>query len=495
MSAKKRFLAFDIGASNGRAIVGEWDGKRLGCEDIYHFPNEPVQVHGSIYWDALRLFGDIKKGLAECAGRYGSEVDGIGIDTWGVDFSLLDTDGRLLGNPHHYRDKRAKGMPEAIRLKVDAYEVFSATGVQIERVGTLAQLYSMVCGKSPQLAAADRLLMMPSLFAYFLTGNKLDEHSGISNTALISFENDAPVTQVFEKLGIPQRILPKAVKPGTILGPLSPSVTEETGMGAIPVIAPATHDTASAVISVPADPSTDWAFLSCGTWSILGIETDRPLTSREAFEAGVTSAATADGKYMPRLNITGLWILQELRRIWNKQGAGLDWETMVGMAESAPPFAAFIDADSPELVNPPDMPRAISDHLRKSGQSVPDDKGTMIRIVIECLALKYRDKLTKMEQLSGKRKQLLHVLGGGVRNALLCQFTANAVGVPVIAGPVEATAMGNLLVQMVGARVFDSVAQGRQALRDSCEVREYAPTDTTLWDEAYSRYLKALGRE
>lgn len=494
-SEVKRFLAFDIGASNGRAIVGEWDGRRLACENIRHFTNVPVHILGDMHWNALTLFGDIKNGLAEYAARFGPEVDGVGIDTWGVDFALIDRDGRLLGNPHHYRDKRSEGMPEAIRGKMDAYEIYAATGVQFELVSTISQLYSLASSNSPQLEAADSFLMMPSLFAYFLTGNRVDEHSNVSNTALLGFENDSPVLEFFERLGIPARILPRAVKPGTVLGPLLPSVQAETGMGAAPVIAPATHDTASAVISVPADPSTDWAFLSCGTWSVLGVEADRPLTSREAFDAGVTSAATADGKYMPRLNITGLWILQELRRAWERQGDTLDWGTMVRMAENARPFVAFIDVDSREFVNPPDMPKAIAQYLHNSGQSVPDDKGGLIRVAIESLALKYRDKLAKFESLTGRQKEVLHIVGGGVRNALLCRFTANATGLPVVAGPIEATSVGNLLVQMVGAGVFSSVTEGRQALRDSFDVVEYAPTDTDNWDEAYERYMTVLRRD
>jgi sugar (pentulose or hexulose) kinase len=375
---------------------------------------------------------------------------------------------------------------------MDAYEIYAATGVQLELVSTISQLYSLAIGNSPQLEAADSFLMIPSLFAYFLTGNRADEHSNVSNSALLDFKNDAPVPEVFDSLGIPQRIMPKAVKPGTVLGPLLSSVQLDTGMGAAPVIAPATHDTASAVISVPADPSTDWAFLSCGTWSIVGIETERPLTSKMAFEAGVTSAATADGKYMPRINITGLWILQELRRIWERQGDSLDWGTMMRMAESAKPFAAYIDVDSSDFVSPPDMPKAIAEYLQSTRQNVPQDKGGIIRVAVESLALKYRDRLAKIEALTGRRKQVLHIVGGGVRNTLLCQFTADATGIPVVAGPVEATAMGNLLVQMVGAGVFSSVAEGRQALRDSSDVVEYAPTDTAAWDEAYEKYLRVV---
>ncbi len=228
---------------------------------------------------------------------------------------------------------------------------------------------------------------------------------------------------------------------------------------------------------------------------MLGIEADRPLTSREAFEAGITSAATADGKYMPRLNITGLWILQELRRVWEKQGERLDWAAMIWMAESAPPFVAFIDVDSACFANPPDMCKAIAEYLRGSGQRVPEDKGTMIRIAIESLAMKYRDRLAKTESLTGRRKQVLHIVGGGVRNTLLCRFTANATGIPVQAGPIEATAMGNLLVQMVGAGVFKSVAEGRQVLRDSFDVVEYTPADNDMWNEAYGRYIRVLGRD
>jgi sugar (pentulose or hexulose) kinase len=494
MRAIRRFLAFDLGASNGRAVVGEFDGSALRCEDIYHFPNEPVRVLGDFHWDLLRLFGDIKRGLMEYARRYGPEVDGIGIDTWGVDFALIDRDGRMLGNPHHYRDNRSEGRPEQIASEVDPYIIYRTTGVQLEQVSTICQLYALAKERSPQLEIADCFLMVPSLLSYFLTGTRVQEHSNISNSGLWGFESDSPSSDILDGLGIPRRIMPDVIRPGTAVGNLTGPIREECGLGNAPVFVPATHDTASAVISVPADPSTNWAFLSCGTWSVIGIETDRPITSRDAFEAGVTSAATANGKYMPRLNITGLWILQELRRIWEKQGDKLDWGTMVEMAENAPKFAAFMDVDSPEFASPPDMPAAIAGYLRKTGQSVPDDKGGMIRVVMESLALKYREKLAKIESLSGRKKEVLHIVGGGVRNTLLCRFTAGSTGIPVVAGPVEATSTGNLLVQMMGAGVFSSVAEGRQALRESFEVVDYAPTDTTEWDEAYGKYLSVVSR-
>lgn len=490
----KKFLAFDIGASNGRAIVGEWDGARLTCEDIYHFPNCPVQVGDDLYWDVLRLFGDIKSGLIEYARRFGPDVDGIGIDTWGVDFGLLDKDGRLLANPHHYRDKRSIGMPDAIRGVMNAHAIYHQTGVQLEQVGSISQMFALASSKSPLLEVADCFLMIPSLFAYFLTGERVDEHSNISNTALYSFEHDAPADDILDRLGIPRRVMPQVVKPGTVLGPLLQSVRVETGIGAAPVIAPATHDTASAVISVPADSSTNWAFLSCGTWSVLGVETDKPVTSMEGYNAGVTSAATADGKYMPRLNITGLWIVQELRRIWERHGESMDWARMVALAEAAEPFTAFIDVDDPAFANPQDMSKAILACLEKTGQQTPKDKGTIIRIALESLALKYRKALNRIENLTGANVDVLHIVGGGVNNKLLCRFTAEATGKRVLAGPAEATSIGNLLVQMVGAGVFGSVAEGRLALRPSMDVAEYTPAVLSGWDQAYAIYLKLLER-
>jgi sugar (pentulose or hexulose) kinase len=491
VKATKDFLAFDIGASNGKAVVGEFDGNKLACTDVYHFPNDPVAVHDSLHWDVLRLFFDIKKGILQYRKKYGSALDGIGINTWGVDFGLFDRDGKLIGNPHHYRDQRTQGMLQEIREMVGGYRIYSVTGVNLEPISTICQLYSMVKHSSPQLELADRFLMMPNIFHYFLTEKKCDEYSNITATGLYDYENDAPAADILQELGIPASLIPPLVKPGTIVGRLG----EEFGLGATPVIVPATHDSASAVISVPADPASNWAYLSCGTWSVFGIETDKPATSEESYELNITNAATSDGKYMTRTNITGLWIVQECKRIWDRQGMSLDYDDMVELARNAQPFSGFIDVDDPSFANPPDMPAAIVEYCRSTFQNVPTDRGTIIRMTLENLALRYREVLMNIERLTGKRIEVLHIVGGGVRNQLLCQFTANALGIPVLAGPVEATSTGNVLVQMIGAGLFDSVSQGRQMLKKSLDLIGYMPGDSDKWQESYEKYQQIIRRE
>lgn len=494
MNAKKRFLAFDLGASSGRAILGEWDGSRLECEDVYHFPNDRVQVRDNTYWDVLRLYHEVKQGLRSCAARVGGRIDGIGIDTWGVDFGLLDRDGRLLANPHHHRDGRFTSVAEDLRRAVGGYETYAETGVMIEQVATITQLFALARDRSPALEAARKFLMIPSLLNYFLTGNACDEYSNLSNTGIIGCRDSRPLTTLLDRMGVRCDIVPDFVQPGSILGDLLPDIKRETGLASAPVIACASHDTASAVISVPAAPSTNWAFLSCGTWSVLGIESSHPVISRESYESGLTTAATADGRFMTRKNVTGLWILQELRRGWSDDGSSLDYGQMVSMAESAPPFAASIDIDDPRFVHPADMQRAITDYLVESGQSVPQDRNGILRCVLESMALGYRSVVETIRTVTYADVDVLHIVGGGVKNRLLCQFTASALGIPVVTGPVEATSMGNLLIQMKGRGEIASVAEGRELLRSSFDTVEYLPKDRQAWDDAYASYRQRTGK-
>ncbi len=495
MTTAKRFLAYDIGASNGRAVVGEFDGEKLTCRDIYHFPNDPVHVPGGFHWDIFRLFHEVKQGLWAYRSEFGCELDGIGIDTWGVDFGLFDRNGRLLGNPHHYRDSRCDGAAEELRQVIDGYELFQQTGVAIQQVATITQMYAYAKNKSPLLEVAKSFLMIPSIFNYYLTGEKVDEHSNISNTALLAIKDNTPAKGVLSAIGISRNILPRFVMPGDTIGPLRGRVADELGMGSVPVFAPATHDSASAVLSIPADPTTNWAFLSCGTWSVLGVETDRPILGPRAYELNLTSAATADGKYMSRFNINGLWILQEIRRAWEGQGSRMNWRGMVRVVASTEPFTAFIDVDDPAFADPVDMPSAIIEYLTSTEQRIPDDKGTMVRIVLESLAMKYRYLLRQIKELSGKPIDVLHIVGGGVKNTVLCSLTASAVGIPVVAGPMEATCSGNLLTQMMGAGIVKTIDEGRMLLRSSYDLTLYKPHHAKAWDEAYQRYLKVTGRK
>lgn len=490
----KRFLAFDLGASSGRAILGAWNGDRLECETIYTFPNEPQDVHGSTYWDILRLFHEVKQGLQVYATRCGPHLDGIGLDTWGVDFALIDGDGRLLANPHHHRDTRFANTAEPLHVLVDGMSVYQRTGVHIERVSTINQLYALAVQRSPVLQAANRLLMIPGVLHWMLTGELMDEHSNVSNTGLIDCQSDTPLEDVFRRIGVPPAILPPVVRPGHPFGALLPDVRRAAGLHATSVYACATHDTASAVLSAPAVPGEQWAFLICGTWSVLGVETSQPITTRDSYEASLTTAATADGRSMTRCNLTGLWIVQELRRIWSRNGATLDYGAMVEMAAIAAPFAGFIDVNDPRFVHPADMEQALLDSLRLSGQPLPDDRPALLRVVFESLALKYRITLSALCRATGIPVDVVHLVGGGVKNRLLCQFTADALGIPVLAGPVEATAMGNLMMQMRGAGLIGSVQEGREALRASADITRYEPDNPDAWACACARYQEVMRR-
>ncbi|MFH0795596.1 MAG: rhamnulokinase family protein [Candidatus Omnitrophota bacterium] len=485
MKGTKKFLAFDIGASNGRAMAGFFDGEKIIPEDIHRFVNEPVFVNESLHWDVLRIFSEMKTGLCLFSKKYGRELDGIGIDTWGVDFGLLDKDGKLLSNPYHYRDNRTAGLAEEIKGMIDGYDIYRTTGAQITSISTLCQLYAMAKQKSPQLKIAKTLLLMPSLLNYFLNGKIYAEYSSITPTGLFDIVRNKPAYKFFRRLGIPPNLIPKVVRPGTIIGSLEK----------VPIIAPATHDTASAVISVPADSDKEWAFLSCGTWSVLGFESGRPVTTPEAYGQGIINVATAEGKFATVANITGLWLLQECKRIWENNGTFLKYPEMVELAKKARPFSALIDVDHRTFVRPDNMPNAIADFCRRTDQQPPSDKDALIRVVLESLALKYKEAKDKLERFRGKKFEVLHLVGGGAHNILLCQFTANALGIPVLAGPFEATSLGNILAQMVGAKAISSISEGRRILRNSIKVSLYQPRDTEKWTAEYYRYQKIISRK
>lgn len=492
MKKTKEFLAFDIGASNGKAILGRFNGRTLSCEEVHRFLNEPVALHGSLYWDILKLFAEVKKGLGLYAKKHGGGLSSVGIDTWGVDFGLLDRRGELIGNPYHYRDRRTEGMVEEITGKLGGYEMYSTTGARLAPIDTICQLYSMVRHSSPQLEIAETFLMIPCLLNYFLSGKKIQEHANMTTTGLYDIHRNTPAKDFFRKLGIPAGIMGKVAEPGTIVGNLKTDIREETGFGVVPVAAPATHDTASAVVSIPAEEKRKWAFLSCGTWSVIGVETKKPITTRKSYELNMVNATTAEGKYMPRINITGLWIIQECKRIWDKKGTILGYPDLVNLARKARPFSSFIDVDDRAFVNPVNMPETIIAYCRNTGQRPPEDKASIVRLVLESIAFKYKTVLKNLERLTGEKFEVLHMVGGGAQNQLLCQFTAAALGIRVIAGPYEATALGNILMQMKATGTIDSVSQGRAILRRSVNLIEYKPEDTARWDETYEKYLKIV---
>jgi len=493
-------LALDLGASGGRAIVGRFDGECLALEEVHRFPNGPVQLpnaYGSgLYWDALRLFSELKEGLARAVSCCGSATGSgslvsVGLDTWGVDFGLLDRDGVLLGNPYHYRDSRTDGMVEEAFRRVPRAEIFAATGIQFMQINALYQLLAMVVRDDPLLRVADTLLMVPDLFNYWLTGQKVSEQSIASTSQCLDPFSGDWARPLLARLGIPNAIFPPIVPPGAVLGGLLPHVAAETGAKRITVVAPGSHDTASAVAAVPAE-SEDYAYLSSGTWSLMGIESARPVVNDKSLAFNVTNEGGVCDTIRLLKNITGLWVIQECRRTWTQEGARLSWDEIVGLATAAPAFTALIDVDAKDFATPGDMPARIRAYCARTGQPAPRHRGTVARVVFESLALKYRRTLEMLDELLGRRISVLHIVGGGVQNRLLSQFAANAIGRPVGAGPIEATAAGNLLMQMLATGAIGSLAEGRQVIRRSFGTERFEPSDTAAWEDAYARFGRLI---
>ena len=485
--AKRRYLAFDLGAESGRAILGRFDGERLELEEMHRFVNGPVQVFDHLYWDVLRLFAEMKEGLGIYAQRCGSGLDAIGVDTWGVDFGLLGRGDILLENPHHYRDARTDGMMEVAFAKVSREEIFAHTGAQFMKLNTLYQLLALKENRSPVLEAAETLLLMPDLFNFFFTGAKVCEFSDATTSQFYNPVENRWATELLEKLGLPTGILPEIVEPGTAIGELLPSIREQFGLDPVPVLAPATHDTGSAVASIPTS-TENYAYISSGTWSLMGAELKEPLIGDAVLRHNFTNEGGVGHTFRFLKNIMGLWLVQESRRTWERQGRTFSYAELASLAEQAPPFAAVVDPDDESFLAPGDMPARILQFCQQTGQRPPENEGGLVRTVLESLALRYRDVLESIEEILGKRLECIHVVGGGIQNRLLCQFTATATQRPVIAGPLEATAIGNLMMQALGKGDVSSVEEARQVVRHSFQPEIYDPGDPEGWDHAYERF-------
>lgn len=485
----KRVLAFDFGASSGRAIIGSFDGEKIQLHEVHRFSNDPVQVGDTLYWDVLRLFHEIKQGILK-AKRDGG-FDSIGIDTWGVDFGLLDADGKLLENPVHYRDTRNHGMVEQAAALIPKEEMYAITGIQFMDFNTAFQLLSLKQKRPALLGQAKRLLLMPDLFVYFLTGKQIAEYSIATTTQLVDLQTGDWSPRMTEALGLPAEILPPVVQPGTVVGTLSPALQKELGVPAVPVVAVCGHDTQSAICAVPAKEK-DFAFISSGTWSLFGTETDAPITGEKAMAFNVTNEG-GYGKSVAFLkNICGLWLLQESRRQWQREGKDYTFADLERLALEAVPFRSFIDPDAPAFASPGDLPAAIAAFCQKTGQPVPKTVGETVRCVYESLALKYRRTLEGIQDCTGKRYDKLYVVGGGTKDRLLLQMTADSCGVPVSAGPVEATVLGNILVQLLSSGDIATIAEGRAMIRGGEPLTEYIPQHSAAWESAYASFLKYL---
>ena len=490
MAQAARFLAVDFGAESGRGVIGLLDDGRLRLEEVHRFPNGPVRVLDSLHWDPLRLLSEMKTAIARAA--QAGELQGIGVDTWGVDFGLLGRGDELLGNPHHYRDRRTDGMLEEAFRRVPREEVFARTGIQFMKINTLYQLLAMRVQGSPLLDAAETFLMMPDLFHFFLTGSKGVEFSIATTSQCYDPRARAWATGLLEKMGIPTGMLPQIIAPGTGIGPLLPSVAEETGAGAVPVIAPAGHDTGSAVAAGP-PRRQDWCYIYSGTWSLRGIESPEPLVDERSLRYNFTNEGGVGGTIRFLKNIMGLWLVQECRRTWERQGRAYSYDELARAATDAPAFVSLLDPDDESFLAPGDMPAAIRAFCARTGQPQPDGVGATVRCCLESLALKYRWVLEKLEEIRGRRLETIHIVGGGSQNRLLDQLAADATGRPVVTGPVEATAIGNVLMQAIGRGYLGSLDDAREVVRRSFDVETFEPKPGAGWDDAYARYLKVAG--
>jgi rhamnulokinase len=486
-----KFLALDLGAESGRAVVGHFDGASLRLEEIHRFANGPVLVNGHLHWDALRLLTEIKAGIRLAAQKYGASLVSLGLDTWGVDYGLLDEQDNLLGNPYHYRDSRTEGMLDQVFEVVPRREVFEQTGIQFMQLNTLYQLYAMRVQGSPLLDVARTFLTMPDLFNFWLTGRKANEFSNATTTQFYDPRARGWAAGLLERLGLPASILGEIVPPGTVLGDLLPEIADELVIDSIPVIAPACHDTGSAVAAVPAQ-ERDYAYISSGTWSLMGVEVSEPVITSQSLQYNFTNEGGVCNTFRLLKNIMGLWLVQECRREWAREGQRYDYTQLTEMAAQAPAFGPIVDVDAHCFLSPGGMPDKIRQFCQETGQRVPESKGEVLRCALESLALRYRWVLERLEEMMGRRISVVHVIGGGMQNELLCQFGADAMQRPVVAGPIEATAMGNILMQALALGYIGSLTEGRTAVRRSFEVRTYEPVDAGPWEDAYERYLRLL---
>ena len=489
MTDLHNYLAIDLGAESGRTIVGTLADGKLSLSETHRFPNIPVRLPDGLHWDVLRLWGDIKAGISISVPKF--PLTSLALDTWGVDFALLDKNGALLGNPFHYRDERTDGMVTEAFKRLPREQIFAQTGIQFMQINTLYQLLAMTIQKSPLLDVAQTFLTIPDLFNYWLSAKISSEFTIATTTQCFDPRTCDWALPMLEALKIPTHLFPPVSQPGTALGNLTDLTAAETGAGSIPVIAPACHDTGSAVVAVPAE-NKDFAWISSGTWSIMGCEAAEPGMDERALAYNFTNEGGVFGTWRLSKNIMGLWLVQECRRTWRQQGEDLSYDEITSLAAQAKPFLAVIDPDDASFLHPGDMPGRIRNYCKKTGQQIPETKGEIVRIALESIALKYRQVLESLEEVTGKHFTPVHIIGGGTKNRLLNQFAADCTGRTVITGPIEATAIGNVLMQAITLGHLGSLADARSVVRASFTLETYHPARQNLWDEAYERIQKVI---
>lgn len=492
MTKVYKFLAFDFGASSGRAMLAKFDGKKIELEEKHRFSNDPVNINGNLYWDALRLFFEIKQGILNCAHTGDGDIDAIGIDTWGVDYGLLDKDDKLLSNPYHYRDTRTDGMYDKAFAIVPKEEIFNNTGIAFNWFNTLFQLLASKLNDDVALKEAKTMLFMPDLFNFFLTGKKRTEYTVASTSQMYDSQKDDWAYQMLEKFGIKTDMFADMVYPGELVGTLKPELAEELGVGEIPVVAVASHDTGSAVASVPVVDNKDFVYISSGTWSLMGVELDEPNVSKEAMAHNFTNEGGVNKSIRFLKNIMGLWLIQESRRQWQREGTLLSFDELEQEAREAEPFASLIDPDYPAFQTPGNMPKRIREYCKMTGQKVPETTGAVIRAIAESLAFKYRQTVEGMEDVTGKKYNVINIVGGGIKDKMICQFTANATNRTVMTGPVEATSIGNVIVQGIAMGAIKDLNEGRKIVRNSFDITEYTPENADKWNEAYKKWTQII---
>ncbi len=480
-------VAVDLGADSGRVAVGRFDGEQLAVEEVHRFANVPVEEEGILRWDQPRLQADVCEGLRKAALQ--GPVDSVAVDSWAIDFGLLDGDGRLLRNPVHYRDARRAAAFQRVLERIPARELYERTAIQLLPINTLCELAAMADAGEPALRDAARLLLIPDLFHHWLCGAETTERTNATTTQCYDPRAGGWARDVLERLDVPTAMLPEIVPPGTPLGAVREGVAADTGLDGTQVVASATHDTAAAVAAVPMDGERA-AYMSVGTWSLVGVESGKPFVDDEAFRANLTNEGGVEGTVRVLRNVTGLWTLQECRRAWAEAGRPYDAAELVELAVAAPPLRSFVDPDDPLFAEPGDMPARVASYCRATRQEEPADEGATVRCLLESLALKHAETVDALARVTGRELEELHLVGGGARNAPLCAWTAQASRRPVLAGPAEATAIGNVLVQLVAHGDLASIAEGRELVRRSFVPRLYDPAPDPAWDEARARFAE-----
>lgn len=490
----KNYLIFDFGASNGRSAVARFDGDKFDIEVTHRFDNRPVYAAGTLYWDILRLYSELMVGIQSSVKKY-KNITSMAIDAWGADFGFIDSNGKLISNPVHYRDKKRKADARSLYKIISREELFELTGAAIIPIFDLFHLYSLKLQNAPEFVNGYRFLTIPDLFNYFLNGRTYNEYTRITTSIMYNQKEGRWEDRIFDKLDLPRDIFPDIINPGEKIGNISNKLCSELEIETMPVIAPAAHDTSSAVAGIPVvNKNKNWVFISMGTWCIIGKETESPIINDQAFNAGFSNEGGVEGINLFVNHITGLWIIQQCREKWIKDSSKLiSWEEIVKLSSTARPFKSFINVNDPIFAQTQvDMPETINKYCKDKGQALPESIGEISRCIYESIAMKFKHDLNKLEELTGKKIEIIHLMGGGIQNKLLCQWTADATGTPVIAGPTETTSVGNLIMQLKASGEIKTLGEGRAISLNSSIVSNYKPENRDRWDEEYSKYLKIL---